>query len=157
MNITAIAPNYITAYLWDARSASKIEQIEVEKKTGEVGYALPKFTLLISKIGSDTIKYAPELLESFSYMGSYNISKKPADYASASSWFKRIYNLDPKNKQWQISSLKKQAVVKYIEKKYSEARDLYLQVKQMDAKDPDADKAIKELEKIIKAQAAAQQ
>lgn len=113
--------------------------------------------MLITKIGSDSVKYAAELVEAFSYMGSYNTFKKPSDYSTAANWFKRIYSLDLKNKAWQIKSLKSQALVKYLEKKYTEARDLYKQVQQMDPKDPDADKAIKDLEKAIKAAAAAQQ
>jgi tetratricopeptide (TPR) repeat protein len=157
VKLTAIAPNYIPAYLYDARSASSIEQKAIEQKTGEAGYAKPKFELLISRIGTDSVKYAAELVEAFSYMGSYNFLKKPSDYPAATSWFKRIYNLDPKNKQWQIKSLKSQAVAKYYEKKYTEVRDLYLQVKQLDPKDPDADEGLQRTEKAIKAAAAAQQ
>ncbi len=145
MKIVEISPNYIPAYLLDARSFGSIEQ-----KTGEIGFAKPKYELLINKVSSDSVKYGAELSEAYGYMGSFYFFKKPADYSSASAWFKRIYTLDLKNKAWQISSLKKQALVKYVEKKYTEARDLYKQVLVMDPKDPDAEKAIKDLEKAIK-------
>jgi tetratricopeptide (TPR) repeat protein len=157
MKVTETAPNYIQAYLYDARSMGTIEQNMIEQKTGEPGIAKPKFELLIIKIAGDSIRYGAELVEAYSYMGSYNYFKKPSDYPAALSWFKKIYYVDVKKKEWQIKSLKSQALIKYVDKKYTEARDLYKQVQTMDPKDAVAEDGIKRLDKAIKAIADAQQ
>ncbi len=56
-------------------------------------------------------------------MGYYNIVKK--DYTAAKEWYKKMYELDPKNKEWQISALTAYASIAYKEKNYVEARDKY--------------------------------
>jgi hypothetical protein len=59
--------------------------------------------------------------------------------------------LDPANKQWQIQSLKSQALIAYKEKNYTEARELYTEIKKLDPADLDAAKAIQDLTKAINA------
>jgi len=139
-------PENLQAYLWIARTASSMDP------TNELGLAHPKFEIVIEKAGTETTKYAKELQESFFYLGSYNYQKK--DYAAAKSWYKKLYDLDPANKQWQIQSLSSQAVIAYKEKDYVEARNLYIEIKKLDPADPNADKAIKDLTKAISAAAA---
>ena len=139
-------PENLQAYLWIARTASSMDP------TNELGLAHPKFETVIEKAGTETTKYAKELQESFFYLGSYNYQKK--DYAAAKSWYKKLYDLDPANKQWQIQSLSSQAVIAYKEKDYVEARNLYIEIKKLDPADPNADKAIKDLTKAITAAAA---
>ena len=139
-------PENLQAYLWIARTASSMDP------TNELGLVHPKFEIVIEKAGTETTKYAKELQESFFYLGSYNYQKK--DYAAAKSWYKKLYDLDPANKQWQIQSLSSQAVIAYKEKDYVEARNLYIEIKKLDPADPNADKAIKDLTKAISAAAA---
>jgi len=113
----------------------------------ELGLAEPKFLQMIEKIGSDTVKYIDEMQESYHYLGYYNKEKK--DYSAARSWFKRMYNLDPANKQWKLQALLSQISVAYKDNNYPEARDLYYQIKKVDPANTDADKAIKELTRAI--------
>jgi len=139
-------PENMQAYVYIARTASSMDP------TSELGLAHPKFEAIVEKVGTETTKYAKELSEAYIYLGYYNIQKK--DYASAKSWYKKLFELDPANKQWQVQSLSSQALIAYKEKNYSEARDLYIEIKKLDPNDPNADKAIKDLTKAISAAAA---
>ena len=113
----------------------------------DLGLAESKFKKVIEKIGSDTITYVNEMQEAYTYLGYNSLQKK--DYPQSISWYKKLYNLDPLNKQWQLKSLHSQIIVAYKEKNYPEARDLYYQVKKLDPADPDPDKQIKELTRSI--------
>lgn len=139
-------PDNMQAYVYIARTASSMDP------TNELGLARPKFETLIEKVGAETTKYAKELSESYIYLGFYNMNKK--DYPAAKSWYKKLYELDPSNKEWQIRSLSSQAIIAYKEKDYVEARNLYVEIKKIDPADPNADKAIKDLTKAINAAAA---
>jgi len=139
-------PDNMQAYVYLARTASNMDP------TSELGLAQPKFESLIEKVGTETTKYAKELQESYTYLGYYNLQKK--DYAAAKSWYKKLFELDPANKQWQIQSLRSQALIAYKEKNYVEARDIYVEIKKLDPADLDAAKAIQDLNKAIAAAAA---
>ena len=76
---------------------------------------------MITQVGSETRNIKTELFEAFSYMGYYKIENK--NYA-AKEWYKRMFELDPKNKEWQIRLLLPMHHA-YKEKNYPEARDLY--------------------------------
>jgi tetratricopeptide (TPR) repeat protein len=136
-------PDNMQAYLYLARTASSLDP------TSELGLAQPKFESLVEKVGSETTKYAKELQESYTYLGFYYLQK--ADYAVSKSWYKKLFELDPANKQWQIQSLKSQALIAYKEKNYVDARDLYTEIKKLDPADLDASKAIQDLTKAINA------
>ena len=135
-------PDNIRVYVYLARTASCMDP------TSELGLAKPKFELLIEKISNETKKYDKELQEAFTYLGYYYLLKK--DYPVSKSWYKRMYELDASNKQWQIQSLKSQALLAYREKKYVEARDCYIEIKKLNPADPDAKKAIQDLSKAIR-------
>jgi tetratricopeptide (TPR) repeat protein len=139
-------PDNIQAYLWLARTASSIDP------SSELGLAKPKFESMIEKIGSETIKYVKELQEAYSYLGYYYLQKK--DFPAAKLWNKKLYDLDPSNKQWQLKSLNSQAIIAWLEKNYSESRDFYREIKKLDPTDVNAEKSIKELTKAIDAIAA---
>lgn len=136
-------PDNMQAYLYQARAASNLDP------TSELGLAQPKFQSVIEKAGTESAKYAKELQEAYIYEGYYNLQKK--DYAAAKSWYKKLFELDPTNKQWQIQALKFQALIAYKEKNYVEARDLYSEIKKLDPADLDAGKAIQDLTKAIAA------
>lgn len=136
-------PENIQAYVYSARTASSLDP------TSELGLAQPKFEKLIERIGTETKKYAKELQEAYTYLGYYNLQKK--DYAASKVWYKKLYELDPANKQWLIQSLKSQALIAYKEKNYNEARDFYVEIKKLDPADLDAGKAIQDLNKAIAA------
>lgn len=136
-------PDNMPAYVYSARTASSLDP------TSELGLAQPKFELLIEKVDTETTKYAKELQEAYTYLGYYNLQKK--DFVTAKSWYKKLFELDPANKQWQIQSLKSQALIAYKEKNYIQARDLYIEIKKLDPSDLDAGKAIQDLNKAIAA------
>jgi tetratricopeptide (TPR) repeat protein len=141
--IIEVQPDNMQAYVYLARTASSMDP------TSELGLAQPKFESLVTQVGTNTVKYAKELQEAYTYLGYYNLQKK--DYPAAKSWYKKLFELDPANKQWQIQSLKSQALIAYKEKNYVEARDLYMEIKKLDPADPDAAQAIKDLTKAITA------
>ncbi len=136
-------PDNMQAYVYVARSASSLDP------TSEQGLAKPKFEALVEKVGTETTKYAKELQEAYTYLGFYNIQKK--DYAAAKAIYKKLYELDPANKAWQIQSLRSQALIAYKEKNYAEARDFYSEIKKLDPADLDAAKAISDLTKALEA------
>jgi tetratricopeptide (TPR) repeat protein len=136
-------PDNMQAYVYVARTASSLDP------TSEQGLAKPKFEALIDKVGTETTKYAKELQEAYTYLGFYNIQKK--DYPAAKAIYKKLYELDPANKQWQIQSLRSQALIAYKEKNYAEARDIYIEIKKLDPADLDATKAISDLTKALEA------
>jgi tetratricopeptide (TPR) repeat protein len=148
--IIAKQADNMQAYVYDARSFSSMDP------TCEKGLAKPKFELLITKIGADTTKAAKDMLqEAITYMGYYYLQQK--DYPNAKLWYVKLYNLDPTKKQWQIQSLKSRALIAYKEKDYVAARDLYVEIKKLDPADPDATKAISDLNQAIAAQKRQQQ
>ncbi|MBA4408405.1 MAG: hypothetical protein C0397_03155 [Odoribacter sp.] len=136
-------PDNMQAYVYLARTASSMDP------TSELGLAHPKFESLVEKVGSDTIKYAKELQEAYTYLGFYFLQKK--EYPTSKTWYKKLFELDPANKQWQIQSLKSQALIAYYEKNYVESRDFYNEVKKLDPADLEAAKAIQDLTKAIDA------
>ncbi len=139
----AADPDNMQAYLYSARTASSLDP------TSELGLAQPKFEALVAKAGTDVTKYTKELQEAYTYLGYYYLQKK--EYDTAKSWYQKLFELDPSNKQWQIQSLKSQALIAYKEKNYVEARDLYTEIKKLDPADLDAAKAIQDLTKAITA------
>ncbi len=58
-------PNYLEAYVWTARTYSKME---TDVKTG---LARPKFEKVIEVAHSDTVKNINELIEAYNYLGYY--------------------------------------------------------------------------------------
>ena len=141
--VTVNQPDNMQAYVYLARTASSLDP------TSELGLAKPKFESVIEKVGTDTTKYAKELQEAYTYLGFYNIQKK--DYPAAKAIYKKLYELDPANKQWQIQSLRSQALIAYKEKNYAEAREIYIEIKKLDPADLDAAKAITDLTKALEA------
>jgi tetratricopeptide (TPR) repeat protein len=141
--IIVAQPDNMQAYLYLARTASNLDP------TSELGLAQPKFEALVEKVGTETTKYAKELQEAYTYLGFYYLQKQ--DYAVSKSWYKKLFELDPANKQWQVQALKSQALIAYKEKNYVEARDLYTEIKKLDPADLDAAKAIQDLTKAINA------
>lgn len=144
--VVASQPENMQAYLYIARTASSMDP------TSEQGLAHPKFETLIEKVGTETTKYAKELQEAYMYLGYYNIQKN--DFKAAKAWYKKLYELDPTNKGWQIQSLNSQAVIAFKEKNYVEAREMYVEIKKLDPSNTSADQTIRDLTKAINAAAA---
>jgi len=136
-------PDNISVYVWLATTASSMDP------TSELGLAKPKFEMLIEKVGSETTKYIKEIAEAYKYFGYYYLQKK--DYPAAKIWSKKLFELDPSNKQWQLLSLQSLAVIAYREKNYVEARDYYMELRKLDPANAEYTKMIKEFTKTIDA------
>lgn len=141
--VIAEQPENIQAYVWQARSASSLDP------SSELGLAKPIFESLIEKVGTETAKYIKELQEAYTYLGYYYLQKK--DYPNARSWNKKLLDLDPSNKQWQIPALQSLALIAYREKNYVEARDYYMELKKLDPTNAEYTKMIKEFTKTLDA------
>jgi len=136
-------PDNMQAYLYLARTYSKMDS------TSTLGLAAPKFEQLISKASSDSVKYKQELYEAFSYMGYFNLQKK--DYDQAKAWYNRLFNLDPRSKDWQIRALNSLALISYREKNYVETKNVYQRILVLDPANAEVKQAIRDLNKVIEA------
>ncbi len=141
--ITEADPGNIDAYLWIARSASGLDPDNSQ------GLAYPRFMDLVNKVGTDTEKYKNALYDAYSYLGYYHMDKK--EYEASKEWYRKMYELDPKNKDWQITGLTGLASVAYKEKDYVEARSVFNQILALDPKNATALEAIPNLNKVINA------
>jgi len=139
-------PDNMQAYVYIARTASSMDP------TNELGLAHPKFEALVEKASVDPTKYAKELSEAYTYLGYYNIQKNL--FPAAKGWYKKLFELDPANKEWQIRALSSQGIIAFKEKNYVEAREIYNEIKKLDPTDTNVDKTIKDLTKAINAAAA---
>jgi tetratricopeptide (TPR) repeat protein len=82
-------------------------------------------------------------------MGSYYFLKK--DYPNAKLWNKKLFDLDPSNKELQIKALQTLALIAQKEKNYVEARDYYIDLRKLDPANPEYTRMIKEFTKTIDA------
>jgi tetratricopeptide (TPR) repeat protein len=142
-NIIAKEPANIQAYLYLARTYSNMDL------SGEQGLAKPKFENMINQIGTEIEKNKLALFEAYSYMGSYYMLRK--DYESARPWYDKLYNLDPKNKEWQIKALSSIGVIYYRQKNYVEAKNTYQKILDLDPGNAEIKQAIQDLNKAIAA------
>ncbi|MGD0342439.1 MAG: carboxypeptidase-like regulatory domain-containing protein [Bacteroidales bacterium] len=87
-------PDYIPAYLWTARTYSKMDP------DSKMGLAKPKFEKLITVAEGDSLKNAQDLVEAFGYLGYYYMTKD--NYNSSKDYYDRMIALDPNNKDYKI-------------------------------------------------------
>jgi tetratricopeptide (TPR) repeat protein len=87
-------PDEIQAYLWDARTYSKMDP------DYKMGLAKPKFEKLLSVAKADSIKNEDPMVEALQYLGYYNMSKN--NFSSSKDYYNRLINLDPRNNDSKI-------------------------------------------------------
>jgi tetratricopeptide (TPR) repeat protein len=87
-------PNYLDAYVYSARSFSRLE---ADAKTG---IAKPRFETLIEKAKADSVKNGPVLMEAFGYIAYFYLQNDNID--KAKDYFGRMVTLDPNNKDYKI-------------------------------------------------------
>jgi tetratricopeptide (TPR) repeat protein len=92
--VLTMDPNYLEAYVYIARSYSKME---ADAKTG---LAKPKFEKVIEKAGLDSIKFGRELMEAYGYLGYHYMQNDNA--TKAKNYYTRMVTLDPNNKEYKI-------------------------------------------------------
>jgi tetratricopeptide (TPR) repeat protein len=88
------SPNYLPAYVWIARTCSKMDP---DYKTG---LARPKFEKLIDVAKTDSIKNEAEMMEAFGYLGYYHMFKN--NFNRSKDYYNRMVTLDPNNKEYKI-------------------------------------------------------
>jgi|WetSurMetagenome_2_1015567.scaffolds.fasta_scaffold53391_2 tetratricopeptide (TPR) repeat protein len=137
-------PKNIDAQLWLARTASQMDP------NSDLGLAFPKFENLVNQVGTETDKYKSALQEAYTYLGYYHLNKK--EYDASKEWYQKLYDLDPNNKDWKITSLNSFALIAYRQKNYSEAKDYYQQILKLDPGNTQIQQVINDLNKAIAAQ-----
>ncbi len=92
--IISKSPNYVPAYLFIARTYSKMDP-DTKK-----GLANPKFEKVVDVAESDSVKYESELMEAFGYLSYYNMMND--NYTRAKDYYNRMISLNPGNKDYKI-------------------------------------------------------
>lgn len=85
-------PNSTLGYLWAAKARVQIDT------TGEQGLAVPMYEKFIELAVENVEKNKKELIEAYDYLGQYALHRKN-DVAEATSYFKKILELDPNNQR----------------------------------------------------------
>jgi tetratricopeptide (TPR) repeat protein len=92
--IIAKTPAYVPAYLWMANTYSKMDP------DFKLGLAKPKFEKLIEVAKSDSVKYAPAMMDAFGYLSYYHMMNN--NFSRSKDYYARMVNLDPNNKEYKI-------------------------------------------------------
>lgn len=87
-------PNYLPAHMQIARTYSKMDP------DNKLGLARAKFEKVIEVAKSDSLKNGIEMIESFNFLGYYHMTKN--NFAESKSYYNRMINLDPNNKENKI-------------------------------------------------------
>jgi tetratricopeptide (TPR) repeat protein len=92
--ILKASPEYVPAYLWIARTYSKMDP------DTKLGLAKPKFEKVIDVAEPDSAKYESEMMEAFGYLSYYNMMND--NYTRSKDYYNRMINLDPNSKEYRI-------------------------------------------------------
>jgi len=87
-------PDYVPAYLGRARTYSKMDP------DTKLGLAKPRFEEVIKVAQKDSLKYAAEMGEAFTYLGYYHMVNE--NFGKSKDYYNRMVNLDPNNKENKI-------------------------------------------------------
>lgn len=92
--VTSKWPEHLAAYVYIARTYTKMDE------NMSLGLPKPKFEKVIEIAKADSIKNNSEMMEAFSYLGYYFMSKD--QYNNAKEYYNRMINLNPDNKENKI-------------------------------------------------------
>lgn len=92
--IVAKNPDYLEAYVWSARTNSKMDP------DYKLGLAKPKFERVLQVAGKDSLANSSEMMEAFGYLGWYHSEK--GNIGASRSYYNRMVNLDPKSRENKI-------------------------------------------------------
>lgn len=92
--VTKKSPDFVTAYLWSARTYSKMDP------DFKQGLAKPKFEKVIEVAQKDSIKNENDMMEALMYLGYFNMEN--GNFTRAKEIYERMINLDPSNKENKI-------------------------------------------------------
>ena len=144
--ITEIDTLNVQAFLWRANTAFSIDPESKLESTRN------NYKAVIEKGHSDTIKFAKELFDAYSYMGSSYLFAAKSDYENAEIWYTKILNLDSKNKQWLVRAYSSLGIIYTKRKNYPAAIGYYKKALELDPRNDSYQKTIDGLNKAIKAQ-----
>jgi tetratricopeptide (TPR) repeat protein len=89
-------PDNVAAYSWAANNAA------AKDPDSKTGIAKDRFTALIAKAASDSVKFASEIFDALRFLG-YNALQADKNEL-AKSYYNRMLNLDPNNKDFQVKA-----------------------------------------------------
>jgi tetratricopeptide (TPR) repeat protein len=89
--MTAKYPKYVPAYLWHARTFSKMDP------DTKLGLAKPKFEKVIEVAKSDSLKWENEMMEAFGYLGYYHMMNE--NWNKSKEYYNRMINLNPNSNE----------------------------------------------------------
>lgn len=141
----------IEAHLWKAYSLSSLDP------NMEMGLAKPAFEKILEVTGNKPEEYKKERFDAFSYLGSFYMFSKPADYPKAIEYIKKSADVDPENQQIQYKAYNTLAFAYYKSKQWIDAKATYEKILAMKPDDPNAQKALKDIDKFLKASEKQQQ
>lgn len=90
--LTELQPNSTLGYLYAAKSRAQYDS------TGALGVAVPMYEKFIEIALEDPEKNKKELIDAYDYLGQYALHKEN-DLVAATSYFKKILELDPNNER----------------------------------------------------------
>ncbi|HEX8038612.1 MAG TPA: tetratricopeptide repeat protein [Chryseosolibacter sp.] len=90
--LSELQPKSTLGYLWAAKARVQIDS------TGEQGLAVPMYQKFVELAMENVEKNKKDLIEAYDYLGQYALHRKN-DVAEATSYFKKILELDPKNER----------------------------------------------------------
>lgn len=91
--IIAKSPNYLSAYLWDANTYTKMDP------DTKLGLAKPKFEKLLEVAMVDSVKNAALMMDAMVYLSYYHM--KTENYSKSKYYYNRMINLSS-NKEYRI-------------------------------------------------------
>jgi tetratricopeptide (TPR) repeat protein len=127
-------PDQVQGYLWSARNAS------AKDPDSKLGIGKQKFTALIEKASSDSVKYATEIFEALRYLG-YNALQSKS-YDAAKAYYNRIANLDPKNKEMVMQAHGSMATMYMQMGEFGKATEYYKEILALDPANASAKSSI---------------
>jgi tetratricopeptide (TPR) repeat protein len=93
-SVAAKSPKYVPAYLFSARTYSKMDP------DTKLGLAKPKFEKLLEVAGTDSTKYNSEIMEGLGYLSFYHMVND--NFSRSKDYFNRMINLNATNKDYKI-------------------------------------------------------
>ncbi|MCK9640982.1 MAG: tetratricopeptide repeat protein [Prolixibacteraceae bacterium] len=127
-------PDQMQGYLWSARNAS------AKDPDSKLGIGKQKFTALIEKASSDSVKYATEIFDALRYLG-YNALQSKS-YDAAKDYYIRMAKLDPKNKDMVMQAHTSMATLYMQMGEYGKATEYYKEILGLDPANAQAKSSI---------------
>lgn len=128
-------PDQLSAYLWSANNAS------AKDPDSKLGLGKQKFSALLAKASSDSVKYVNEIFNALRYLG-YN-ALQADKFDEAKAYYSRMANLDPKNKDMMIQAYSSMASMYMQKGEYPRATEAYNKLLEVDPANEAAKSSIK--------------